>query len=398
VDKVPLDRFAQFFRAAVERYPQSRYWEIVNEADWNIAEADIVSGCFGRYPNQYVELLKVAWKTLHEANPNAELLLSGLAGEDIGWWDAGRYHCEWQDLAPNPEKCFNFSINGGDFTDQILAAGAGPFFDVMNIHFYPAFSQRWAPYGIEVLGKAHYYQQRLAAFNVSKPLAITEVSLRSVPPHNDEDQSRYVVQTFARAVSEGYRPIIWYNLVDDPGYPGYGLLDVNKNPKPSFYAAQTYARELGSAQPVDGHFFGAGFESYRFATPDGGLTDIVWATSETTSTVSLPCPRVRVVDKWGTVTFALDGSPSDADAVTNAQAGVQISASPVFLRLCPAGDLNCNGSVQPDDIHALAQEWGLRLGDKVYNPSHDQDHDGDIDLQDVMFVATHQGDTCSWPS
>jgi hypothetical protein len=198
-------------------------------------------------------------------------------------------------------------------------------------------------------------------------------------------------------MSAGYRPIIWYNLVDTPSYPGYGLLDVNRKPKPSYYAVSTYASELGSAQPVPGRYFGDGFESYRFATPSGNFTEVVWTTTGVTTTVSLPCPTALEVDKWGTPTFVMDGFPTDADGKADGHASVRVPPSPVYLQLCPTGDLNCSGTVQSDDVQTLAQESGLRRGDPEYEAGHDLNGDGRIDREDVIIAATHEGEVCTWP-
>ncbi len=406
VDLVSLDRFALFFRAAVERYPQNHYWELVNEPDWNIAEQDLTGGCFGRYPNAYAALLKTAWQTLHDVNPQAELLFGGLIAEDIGRWQ--RNHCEWQQPRPEDEDCINFMQTGGDFFDQVLQAGAAPYFDLVNVHSYYAFHPRWDQYGPSGLGKGRYYEQRLAKAGTSKPLAISEMGVRSDAdnmvdgvPASEEKQARFLVQAFARTMSASYRPIIWFTLLDFEAAPnlvyGFGLLHIDWSPKRSFYAAQTYTRELGDAQPVSGRFFGSGFESYRFAVPGGGETEVAWTTTEVTATVSLPCSRVRVVDKAGNRVFVRDGSVNDADGQADGQTGVRVSPSPVYVRLCPLGDVNCDGRVQADDLQAVAGAWGLHQGDAAYSSDRDQDGNGDIDLQDVMIASAHQGDACAWP-
>ena len=406
IDRVPLDRFDRFFRAAIERYPQVHYWELVNEPDWNIAEQDLTGGCFGRYPNEYAALLKTAWQTLHDANPDAELMFGGLISENIGRWQ--RNHCEWQQPRPEDEYCVNFMREGGDFLDQVLNAGAAPYFDLVNVHSYYAFHPLWDQYGPSGLGKGRYYEQRLAKAGTSKPLSISEMGVRSDPdnvmdgaPATEEKQSRFLVQAFARTMSAGYRPIIWFTLRDFDVPPnfvyGYGLLHTDWTPKLSFYAAQTYARELGDAQPVSGRFFGNGFESYRFAVPGGGETEVAWTTTEVTTTASLPCSRVRVVDKGGDTVYVRDGTANDADGQADGQAGVHISPSPVYLRLCPVGDANCDGRVQVDDLQAVADAWGLHQQDAAYKAEHDQDGDGSIGLADVMITAAHQGDVCAWP-
>ncbi len=406
LDRAPIERFIRFFRAAIERYPQVHYWELVNEPDWNIAEADVTAGCFGRYTDEYAALLKTAWQTLHEINPEAELLFGGLISENIGRWRSN--HCAGQAL-PEDEPCVNFMRAGGDFLDQVLGAGAVPYFDLMNVHSYYAFHPLWDQYGPSGLGKGRYYEQRLAKAGTLKPLAISEMGVRSDAdntidgaPATEEKQARFLVQAFARTMSAGYRPIIWFTLRDFEAAPnlvyGFGLLHMDWSPKLSFYAAQTYTRELGNAQPVSGKFFGSGFESYRFAVPGGGETEVVWTTAEMTTTAFLPCSRVRVVDKMGNAAFVRDGRPGDPDGLTNGWVGVRVSPSPLYLRLCPLGDVNCDGRVQSDDLQVVAGAWGLRQQDSAYQAGYDQDGDLSIGLTDVMIAAANQGDVCVWPS
>jgi len=405
IDKVDIDEFVQLFDAAVRRYPSVRYWELTNEPDWNIAPGPTMwVAVGGGMPPIMPPSSRPRGRCCRIRAPVDSCCSGGLAAEVVGWWYQNQ--CTWPWPGPNYEPCFNFSINGGDFFDQVLAGG-GPYFDRLTVHYYYVFHTRWDPYGNGVSGKVNYFQQRLTNFGeAAKPVAITEIGYRSDPryivdgqPSSNEQQSRYLTWLYVRARANGYGPVIWFTLRDYNMWDGvhaHGLLDINMNPKPSYYAAQTYAREIGPAPPVSGRYFGAGFESYRFATASGGYTEVAWTTSELTTTVPLPCPRVRTVDKWGALSFVIDGSANDADGQLNGQAGVRISPSPLYLRLCPAGDVDCDGTVGADDLTTAATDWGLHTGDPAYDSSHDQNGDGAIDLLDVMIAAAHQGDSCAW--
>jgi hypothetical protein len=47
-----------------------------------------------------------------------------------------------------------------------------------------------------------------------------------------------------------------------------------------------------------------------------------------------------------------------------------------------------------EDIMLVASRWHCRSGDSCYDERYDLDHDGDIDIVDIMKVAVRWGETC----
>src|SRR5581483_6198614 len=87
-------QFGEFFGALVARYPQVKYWELFNEVDGAQYSTLKTSsgGCFGEddldgngKPDyaDYAELARVAWRAMHAANPNAQLLIGNLACDNF---------------------------------------------------------------------------------------------------------------------------------------------------------------------------------------------------------------------------------------------------------------------------------------------------------------------------
>ena len=72
-----------------------------------------------------------------------------------------------------------FEDQGGpfvrEFLDDVLAAGGGDYFDVMNIHLYPAFSTNWATQGPGLLQKMEYVRAKMLSYSVDKPVIVTEM-------------------------------------------------------------------------------------------------------------------------------------------------------------------------------------------------------------------------------
>ena len=71
-------------------------------------------------------------------------------------------------------------------------------------------------------------------------------------PTGAEQQSRYVPQLYARSMAAELIPTIWYELVDTVhvGQYKHGLLTSDLQPKPTYHAYQTLARQLGGTNYV----------------------------------------------------------------------------------------------------------------------------------------------------
>ena len=59
------------------------------------------------------------------------------------------------------------------------------------------------------------------------------------------------------------------------------------------------------------------------------------------------------------------------------------------------GDLDCDCEVEVDDILQVASRWRAKEGDPDYAPYYDLNHDGIINIVDIMLVAAHWGESCA---
>ncbi|MCW5857120.1 MAG: cellulase family glycosylhydrolase [Caldilineales bacterium] len=132
-----LSTFANFMAAVVQRYGSApyniRYFELGNEPDNGDAINQAwVGGCWGIGPNPapgaggaaYADMLKRVYPAMKTANSNALVAIGGLSYE---YWttEGGPYD-------PN-------------FLNDLLAAGGGDYFDVINYHFYEAWTFKGGP-------------------------------------------------------------------------------------------------------------------------------------------------------------------------------------------------------------------------------------------------------------
>ena len=87
-------------REAVKRYSFIRYWQVTNEPNFKAVPAD------------FAKLQKITYEAIKEANPDAKVLIAGLAGN--------------MDTA---------SINDNSY-ESVLKELKGKYFDIFDIHFY----------------------------------------------------------------------------------------------------------------------------------------------------------------------------------------------------------------------------------------------------------------------
>ena len=283
-----LDDFATFVRKAVERYSYPPYnvlyWAFYNEPDNSdmVNYGGILGGCWGYAwnPNAapgaggdaYASMLKHVYPAVKAANPNAYVVMGGLAYD-----------------------YFTTDPGGGlfdpYFLTDVLEAGGGDYFDVLNFHYYPWSADiHWEPVG------ANRYERHLAfkarwiatevynAIGERKPIMITEVGETSHNKDNTPDYRRQIwtlFETFMHARMVNAYPILWFTGADlqfSINYDGrrYGLLMLDGTTKPSYYAYKTLVEELKEAdfvRPRDD--LPSRFEGYVF-NDRGRMKQVIW--------------------------------------------------------------------------------------------------------------------------
>ncbi len=347
IDLVSLDEFIEMLTAVVARYSRApyniHYWEIYNEPDgtWTSGGAGGL-GCWGNYAGEYVQLLSRAYPAIKAIDPEAQVLLGGIA-------------YDW------------FVEYGGPFNryfiDDVLAAGGASYFDLVNFHYFPDFHCEWDEqygyrYGRDLIAKTNYIRERLGMYGVQKPVVCSELAEHGYPddPASLQKQARYVVQGYARAAAAGLPFAVWYAL-DTPAYDPYqqGLLFDDMTPKPAFVAYQVLVRELGQAS-LQGSLPSSdpNVEGYIFQLPCGqGETTVLWTNPVPDPPDADPCSsQTTMVDPGAQVAFAVqnelavvgldgtsqtivDGSAADLDGLVNNQVVISVTVGPVLVTADP---------------------------------------------------------------
>jgi hypothetical protein len=319
IDRVGLGEFAQFLSAAVARYSvppyHVRYWELYNEPDNGDPEwAQIGLGMWGNDAEAYADMLAAVYPAMKASNRSVQVVLGGIA---FDFWPS-----EGGPFVP-------------EFLDRVLQHNGGLYFDVMNFHYYPNFGYKWAPYGIDVIGKTNFLRNKLATYGLDKPFICTEVAEQSsaFPGGDDERQSSYVVQAMARGVAARLDDVVWFMLKDDDGYWKSGLLNADWSPKPAFHAYQILVAQLGHATYVRSVAPAPGLdaiEAYAFLEP-GTSTQILVAWTRDPSAffdMMVETDVLTIVDKYGGETVRYDGQ----DGTVDGRVHVTLDGSPVYLR------------------------------------------------------------------
>jgi hypothetical protein len=327
-----LGDFAEFVGALVERFdgdgfkdapgsPVIEFWEFYNEPDLGSRGAN--TG-WGNHGAEYARMLSVARGAVKAANPDAYVVLGGIA-------------YEW------------FEDMGGPFVrrflDDVLAAGGGNYFDIMNFHIYPFNSYREKSIGLGILEKTGVIRNKLGQYGQwDKAAIITESgwyrNMDTGIPASPEIQARYVAALFTESMAADIEVMIWWMLRDPgPGWFDYGLVTFNEPVArmPSFYAYQTVAAELSTAkfdrQLTPAETGADGLVAYLFQDFENGRTiHIAWLEplhSEEVKELQLPASSATVRDIYGEAQVIADGD----DGALDGNVVVPVGGQPVYVEI-----------------------------------------------------------------
>ncbi len=280
----PENHWSRFVQTTVTRYRgRVDTWEIWNEAD--------LPGFWQGTPQQYAQLLKVGYRAVKAANPQATVLFGGLA-----YWGDQQFYLDVLDaLATDPESTAH---NG--------------YFDVMSLHLYAD-----VEFAHTVSAAV---RQEVAARVGPHPLWLTEAGVRiwdednpppgwegEWPPYysaTGAEAAAYVIQAYAGARAAGVERFFIFRMHDDhPGMPGqrYGLTRDDHSLRPSYVAYQVAARYLRGENQITGPF-GTSVRRITFWGSPHGRIDVLWNHTPEARTYQHPAllPQAKLVDQEGT--------------------------------------------------------------------------------------------------
>jgi hypothetical protein len=336
--------FERFIGALAARYPQARHWALYNEPDNALYPQVSPGGCFGGGDinsngkpdvEDYAEQLRIAWRAVHRANPDAHLLIGALAYDNF---DPSSVPSGYPGGGNGGAFNYNFLPQLLSYMQQHPLPNGEKYFDMLSFNFYFIYGPYWERVagGVGVSAKANMLNKLMNDHGISAPLVVSETGEDTTRVGN-EGQSDYMTKTYVRGLASRIQAMIWWTYKDyaDSSPPPtntwkYGLIDQNNTPKPVYSAFQTASRELTGAtfvQPLEV----AGGEAYLFSK-DGGGKAVAWSSSETPVSIAFAATRLSVLDMYGTSREITDGAPEDNDSAAG-RIGVGIDQKPVYIQV-----------------------------------------------------------------
>jgi hypothetical protein len=290
-DDDPNNLWAAFLRKIVSRYAgRIDHWIVWNEPD--IWDPSYPGRTWGGDVKDFYQLLRVAYNVIKTTNPNATVHLSAFTY----YWDV------------NYGRTPFFSRLLDEMIQDPSAASHNDYFDVASANLY------FRTDNVYDLIAWHHQQMRDRGFD--KPIWLTETN---AAPSSDpawpvanptfnitlDEQSNFMIQSFAMALAAGASRIAVYKLADVPADHAanpepFGLVRQDGSRRPAFAAFQVAANYLsGFTQASLDHRDG----SYALVTVKRGeaFTSIAWTRQPSPITINVPAHAARaiVVDALG---------------------------------------------------------------------------------------------------
>jgi hypothetical protein len=287
----PLDVWGDFvYKIATQYKGRIKHWIIWNQPD--VTDLSSPGHTWDGNEEDYYRLLKEAYLKIKAVDPEMQVHLAGLTYT----WDYNRgdrqYLARLLDIiVADPQ-----------------AANENYYFDAVSYHIY--YSPRQT---LDVLTDVHSI---LDSYGLGhKPIWINETN---APPSEDyiesniapslfkitlEEQSAFVIQTFALALAGGAERIAFYKMRNERADSGsvepYGLLRSDNSRRPAFNAFQVVTTHFAGVQNTTWLQLG---NVYVVTLDRGGqTTTALWntATAPTIFTLNAVAPQALLVDERG---------------------------------------------------------------------------------------------------
>jgi polysaccharide biosynthesis protein PslG len=266
--------FANFAAAVANRYAgRGCLYEIMNEP---VNLGGVLPGM--QYASTYMSLLNKVVPAMRAKDPSCKIM--GPSG-------SSKVGDPWM------EQCYTYNPGGGQ-------KGLLDLVDGVSVHPYQFFNPE------RVVGEYAALRAEINQHHPSGPIQIvssewgysTEGTKYSVP--NEQTQANYLARSFLVNMSQGIPFSNWYNFRDtttgDPYEDNFGVVDMNRVPKPAYYAAQLLEDSLQgktfSTRLTEG--ISAADWLLVFTAPNGQETLAAWTAANA---------HVVTVPGWGTLSL-----------------------------------------------------------------------------------------------
>lgn len=319
-----------FATAAAERYdgdgvndapghPIINYWSFYAEPDNGDPAAALTGkGFWGHNPGGYAAMLVGVADAMHAANPNAKILIGGVA---------------YDSFEPGGPFVESFLYNTLA-TLNTYPGEADDYIDAIAFHYYPINLNRWP----SIREKGLEIRSIMNAQGVGQlELIVPEMGYWSAASNGSSEltQARVLVQMYVKGLSIGISHMDWFAPFDHGDeMESHGLFkngDINQ-PKLAYTAYGTLAATLYGLT-YSRLYTVSGGESYVFRGGDGREVTVSWATGAT-ATAYFPTNCVRKTDLLGATSVIVDGGGGDQDGANGLVALALTQNHPVYTAAC----------------------------------------------------------------
>lgn len=302
--------FQEFMDSLLTRYGSYvDAWEFVNEPDGMYPHPwGATAGCWGLQPEMYVEQLQIFYEQVKSAGSRDLVVFGGLAYDN---WVGGNVARE--------------------FFTQTLQHGAGQYFDVANVHYYPINLVDF-PTMAHKIGEIREIMERNGVYD--KRIWVTETGMWvndiGVPElaGSVEKQRNFIAKEFTRGFSSGADNIFWFDVVEHPiaeGRVHRWLINMEHQPTNGYITHQVFAEQLAGLYPQGAYLeVPEGIEAYEFRGNTHTLY-VLWSNT-VTQTVNLPATQNAVL-------ISRDGDVVIELSTTSGAATFEVGLIPVLVKI-----------------------------------------------------------------
>lgn len=278
--------WARFVYNTVLRFKDRvRHWEIWNEPDYYPSAASGYYGFWAGTADQYFRLLKVAYIAARAADPEAVVIMGGMA--------------YWPEIVQQGKSPFTFF-------KRVLTLAKADGLGSANNRFFDATAWHWYNRSNQSYYKVLDTKNVLTSYGLgAKPIWLNESGMPAwndaakPPPGGNEayfgsgtmtEQAAYVIQSMAYGLAAGVQRNIIFQEYDDGNGEAFGLVRNSGSARAAYHAYEMAARYLSGVTSAS--LSSQGSAHLVTATPAaGGRVVVMWNNSPTPKTVTILAQR-----------------------------------------------------------------------------------------------------------
>jgi hypothetical protein len=409
-----LPVWTDFVRAIVDRYDGDGVNDMLGlkypVRNWHFSE---------EYPEfyipaeVYVDLLKTTYPVIKETDPQAKVILHGIASNLL------QYIAFVKGFIDDPDAGV---INGTAFTriqiaaryfgalrdvEYFLEEGKG-YYDAVDVHLYE-------PKETFLKGKIGWMKSALQELDVNVPIWCIEgggpFKLKEGQQsqfgdqywgvYTDKENAEFVVKMHVMAAATGIERFHWGLCAtgEDDYWSGpwnnMALATSERMKKPAFYTFKIMLEKLRDFKKATDLSTGD-VNLYEFEVGSKKVY-VAWANENNTVDLSQQSSIGRCLVKITHIVTELDDDEKPVTLATDVQSStrVNLTNTPTIIGswIVTTADLDSDGTVSRQDISIAADAFGAKTGDPNWNENADFDKNGKINMIDISIVARAFGIT-----